>query len=250
MCDNLEAVVQRTVVLAVGQRFRLIGDVHQRLRAAVAFTAVIDFQLYAEIARAFAAEDGEGLEVVIVDGAVLDGSAAIGTVGIVVVQRIPAVVGVDDAPAADASGVVPVIAFGADGEVIVLTAVVGAQETAAAVGADKGQVVQTIGTVEPAVELGKLSFGSTTVGTGAEFGHSKIPPKYKISLRGSPGGLHLYSIYLEGGEKPESVPHPIDADNTSPVYRSMITVAYTEPVGLPPPIQYSTSVVAVTTLPL
>ena len=45
-------------------------------------------------------------------------------------------------------------------------------------------------------------------------------------------------------------PHPIDADNTSPVYRSMITVAYTEPVGLPPPIQYSTSVVAVTTLPL
>lgn len=167
-------------MLAVGQRFGLVGDVHQRLRTAVAFTAVVDLQLHTEIARAFAIEDGVGLEVVIVYGAVLDGRAAIGTVGIVVVQRIPAVVGVDDAPAADAAGVVPVIAFGADGEVIVLTAVVGTQETTAAVIADKGQVVQTVGAVEPAVELGKLSFGSTTVGTGAEFGHSKIPPKCKI----------------------------------------------------------------------
>ena len=84
--------------------------------------------------------------------------------------------------------------------VIVLATVVGAQEMAAAVGADKGQVVQTVEAVEPAVELGKLSFGSTTVGTGAEFGHSKIPPKCKIGLRGSPGGLRSYNIYLEDGK--------------------------------------------------
>ena len=113
-------------MLAVGQRLRLVGDVHQSLRTAVAFTAVIDLQFHAEVARAVAVEDGVGLEVVVVDGAVLDGRAAIGTVGIVVVQRIPAVVGVDDAPAADAAGVVPVVAFGTDGDVIVLTAVVGA----------------------------------------------------------------------------------------------------------------------------
>ena len=126
MCDDLEAIVQRAIVLAVGQHFGLVGNVHQGFRAAVAFTAVVDLQLHTKVTWAVAVEDGVGLEVVVVDGAVLDGRAAIGTVGIVVVQRIPAVVGVDDAPAADAAGVVPVVAFGADGEVIVLTAVAGA----------------------------------------------------------------------------------------------------------------------------
>lgn len=183
-------------MLAVGQRLRLVGDVHQRLRAAVTFTAVIDFQLHAEIAWAVAVEDGVGLEVVVVDGAVLDGRAAIGTVGIVGVQRIPAVVGVDDAPAADAAGVVPVVVFGADGEVIVLAMVVGAQEMAAAVGADKGQVVQTVGAVEPAVELGKLSFGSTTVGADLCGCHGESPPESikKVDTR---VGVYFYNIYAE-----------------------------------------------------
>lgn len=75
---------------------------------------------------------------------------------------------------------------------------------AAAVSADKGQVIQTVGAVEPAVELGKLSFGSTAVGAGAEFGHNKSPPKYKIGLRELPGGLHLYITYLEFPVKTET----------------------------------------------
>ena len=121
----------------------------------------------------------------------------------VVAENGVAVVGGDDAPAADASGVVPVVAFGTDGKVIILAAISGTQETTATVIADKGQIIQTVLTVEPSVELGKLSFGSTAVGTGTGFGHSKIPPKCKISLRESPGGLHLYITYLEFPVKTE-----------------------------------------------
>ena len=164
----------------LGQRFRLVGDVHQRLRIAVTFSAVIDFQLHAEIARAFAVEDGVGLEVVVVDGAVFNGGAARTAIQIVRVIGIPAVVGGDDAPTADAPGVVPVVAFGTDGEVVVLAAVVDAQEAAAAVGADEGQIIQAVLTVEMSVELGKLAFSSAAMGTDTGFGHGKIPPKCKF----------------------------------------------------------------------
>ena len=108
-------------------------------------------------------EDRAGLEVVIVDGAVFNGGAASAAIRLIRVIGIPAVVGGDDAPAADASGVVPVVAFGTDGKVIVLAAISGTQETTAAVIADKGQIIQTVLTVEPSVELAKLSFGSTAV---------------------------------------------------------------------------------------
>lgn len=182
-------------MLAVGQRLRLVGDVHQRLRAAVTFTAVIDFQLHAEIAWAVAVEDGVGLEVVVVDGAVLDGRAAIGTVGIVGVQRIPAVVGVNGVAAAGAADVVLPEAVIADGRGFVVAPAVPPPEAAAAVGAGGGEQFETVRAEQLAIERGQAFCGSAAVGSDLCGCHGESPPEsIKVDTR---VGIYFYNIYAE-----------------------------------------------------
>ena len=102
-------------MFAVGKGIFLIGNAQQSQSAAVILSRTVDFQLNAEITRAVSVEDGTGLEIVIVDRGVFDSVKTIAAIGIVVVQRIPAVIVGDSLPTAGAMGVVVPEAVIADG---------------------------------------------------------------------------------------------------------------------------------------
>lgn len=67
--DNLKAVVQGAVVLAVDALRTVVDQGHQGLGGADALAAFIDLQLHAEVAWAGAVEDGLGLVVIALDAA-------------------------------------------------------------------------------------------------------------------------------------------------------------------------------------
>ena len=54
VADDLEALIQTAIMLAVHTRFVVIADGKNFVRVAVAFPRSVDFQLYAEIARTHA----------------------------------------------------------------------------------------------------------------------------------------------------------------------------------------------------
>ena len=92
MRDDLKAVVQTAIVLAVGKGVLPVGDVQQRRGILTVLARTVDLQLYAEEAGPRAVEDGTGFEIVIVDGAVFDVGAAVAAIGIVVVVGVPALI--------------------------------------------------------------------------------------------------------------------------------------------------------------
>ena len=67
MGDDLESVVQRTVVLAVSIIRRVVGDMQNLFRICVSLTGFIDIQLHAEKAFSISMEDGLRLVVVFVN---------------------------------------------------------------------------------------------------------------------------------------------------------------------------------------
>ena len=92
VCDDLKAVVQTAIVLAIGKGVLLVGDVQQCQGILVVLTSAVDLQLDTEEAGPGAIEDGTGLEIVIMDSAVFNVGAAVTAIGIVIVVRIPAAI--------------------------------------------------------------------------------------------------------------------------------------------------------------
>ena len=58
VCDDLKAVVQTAIVLAIGKGVLLVGDVQQRRDILTVLVRTVDLQLYAEEAGPRAVEDG------------------------------------------------------------------------------------------------------------------------------------------------------------------------------------------------
>lgn len=128
--------------------------------------------------RKLGIKDGLGLIAILMNGAAVDLPAAALAVGVIVVIRVVACIGVDECSAAGTVGVITVVAVRADGERIIFAAVPAAQKTCPAIGANKRQGIQANRAVKPPIELGKLGIGGTAVGTGTGLGcrHGDIPP--------------------------------------------------------------------------
>lgn len=178
MGDDLKAIVKAAVVLAVDQVLLPVGDAEDTLRVVGVFSAAIDLQLDTEETVSLSVEDGLGLIAVLMDSAAVDLPAAALAVGVIVVIRVVAGVGMDERSAAGTVGVIAVVAVGVDGERIVFAAVPAAQKTRPVIGANKRQGIQANRAVKPSIELGKLGIGGAAVGTGTGLGcrHGDIPP--------------------------------------------------------------------------
>ncbi len=156
-----------------------VGDAEETLRVIGVFSAAIDLQLDTEETVSLSVEDdGLGLIAILMNGAAVDLPAAALAVGVIVVIRVIAGVGMDECSAAGTVGVITVVAVRADRERIVFTAVSAAQKTCPAIGAKKRQGIQTNRSVKPSIELGKLGIGGAAVGTDTGLGccHGDIPP--------------------------------------------------------------------------
>ena len=90
--DDLKAVIQTAIVLAVGKGVLPVGNVQQGRGVLVVLAGTVDLQLDTEEAGPGAIEDGTGLEIVIMDSAVFNVGAAVTAIGIVIVVRIPAAI--------------------------------------------------------------------------------------------------------------------------------------------------------------
>lgn len=136
-----------------------VGDVQQRRGILTVLARAVDLQLHAEEAGPGAVENGARLEIVVVDGAAFDVGAAVAAIGIIIVVRIPALVEGDEAAAAGAACVVPVIAVRADGRRRG-AAVVPMPEAGAAIGADLCHAIQTIRAQQIVMELDQVVGGT------------------------------------------------------------------------------------------
>ncbi len=136
-----------------------VGDVQQRRGILTVLARAVDLQLHAEEAWPGAVEDGTGLEVIVVDRAVLDVGAAVAAIRIVIVVRIPALIEGDEAAAAGAAGVVAVIAAGAKGRRRGV-AVVPMPEPGAAADADICHAIQTVRAQQTVMELDQVVGGT------------------------------------------------------------------------------------------
>lgn len=112
--DDLKAVVQGAVVLAIDALRTVVNQGHQGLGGADALAAFVDFQLHAEVAGTGAIEDGLGLVVIALDAAG-DGIAVVACVTqwFILFLVSSLIVGVrqgDQSAAMVAAGIVVVIA--------------------------------------------------------------------------------------------------------------------------------------------
>ena len=180
VCDDLKAVVQTAIVLAIGKGVLLVGDVQQCQGILVVLTSAVDLQLDTEEAGPGAIEDGTGLEIVIMDSAVFNVGAAVTAIGIVIVVRIPAAIKGNKAAAAGAAGVIAVAAVGTDRVSVVVGQAFTLPEPGAAVDADLGHFLQTVRAKQAVMELDQVVGGTAAAGACANrCGHSEIPPKYR-----------------------------------------------------------------------
>ena len=180
MRDDLKAVVQTAIVLAIGKGVLSVDDVQQRQGVLVVLTGTVDLQLHAEETGPGAVEDGTGFEIVVMNGTVLDVGAAVAAIGIIVVVRIPAAIKGNKAAAAGAAGVIAGAAVGADRVSVVVGQAFTLPEPGAAVDADLGHFLQTVRAKQAVMELDQVVGGTAAAGAGANrCGHSEIPPRYR-----------------------------------------------------------------------
>ena len=136
-----------------------VGDVQQRRGILTVLARAVDLQLHAEEAGPRAVEDGARLEIVIVDGTVLDVGAAVAAIGVVVIVGVPAVIKGDEAAAASAASIVAVVAVRAKGRRRG-AAVVPMPEPGAAADADICHAIQTVRAQQTVMELEQVVGGT------------------------------------------------------------------------------------------
>lgn len=107
--DDLKAVPERTIVLAVDVLVMGVGDVHDGIGVAVVLARPVDLQLYAQIAGRRAIENGGGFAVVILNASFLMVAVvAVGVFAVLIALIKVSVILVDDPATAGAGGVVVV----------------------------------------------------------------------------------------------------------------------------------------------
>ena len=139
-----------------------VGDVQQRRGILTVLARTVDLQLHAEEAGPRAVEDGAGLEIVIVDGTVLDVGAAVAAIRIVVIVRVPAVIKGDEAAAAGTPSVIAVAAVGANRVSVVVGQAFTMPEPGAAADADICHAIQTVRAQQTVMELDQVVGGTAT----------------------------------------------------------------------------------------
>lgn len=159
--DDLEAIIQGAVVLAVDALCTVVGQGHQGLGGANTLAAFVDFQLHAEVAGTGAIEDGLGLVVIALDAAG-DGIAVVACVTqwfilFLVSSLIVGICQGDQSAAMVAAGIVVVIAGLAKGD-FRGSGIVIPPETAAAVGTADSFRIQAAWAEGLAVEVDAVGF--------------------------------------------------------------------------------------------
>ena len=145
VADDLEALIQTAIVLAVHTWFVVIADGKNFVRVAVVFPSSVDFQLYAEIARSHAVENRQRLVIIAVDTTppkLLVAALTIRIIFIAVVQ-IAGIIIQKQPPAALTGRVRAVIAPLAE-RVIVRPGIGIIPEPGSAVGTDNGFFVKAV----------------------------------------------------------------------------------------------------------
>lgn len=138
-----------------------------------------------------AVENGAGLEIVIVDGTVLDVGAAVAAIRIVVIVRVPAVIKGDEAAAAGTPSVIAVAAVGANRVSVVVGQAFTIPEAGAAVGTDLCHTIQAVRAQQTVMELDQVVGGQPQreqVRMGVVM--AKFLQNIEIGPRELPGGLH------------------------------------------------------------
>ena len=137
-----------------------VGDVQQHRGILTVLARTVDLQLHAEEAGPRAVEDGAGLEIVVVDGTVLDVGAAVAAIRIVVIVGVPAVIKGDEAAAAGTPSVIAVAAVGANRVSVVVGQAFTIPEAGAAAGTDLCHAIQTVRAQQTVMELDQVVGGT------------------------------------------------------------------------------------------
>lgn len=137
-----------------------VGDVQQHRGILTVLARAVDLQLHAEEAGPRAVEDGAGLEIVVVDGTVLDVGAAVAAIRIVVIVGVPAVIKGDEAAAAGTPSVIAVAAVGANRVSVVVGQAFTIPEAGAAADADICHAIQTVRAQQTVMELDQVVGGT------------------------------------------------------------------------------------------
>ena len=181
--DNFDAVLERTVVLAVDVfQTVLMCGFDNPLGIGITLSCTVDLKFHAKEAVAGAVEDGFGFIVVVVDTlgfiAVVIATRA---VGFVIIVRVVRLVKMDDASAGSAMSVVAVVAVLTEGEAVG-TGVVGEPDAVAAALAFGGVAGDAVGTQEMVGEFEDILGGDVAVAECAvSVGHDILPRKMKIT---------------------------------------------------------------------
>ena len=163
MGDDLKAVLQGAVMLAVDVLFFPVGDFHERSGIGGAFPALIDLKLYAEKAWPVAKENRSGLIVIVLDGIEPMGAAktaeAVDAVrGLALPVLIVSVVHMEEPSTVGTVGVVVLVAALTEGRVVA-AGVFAPPDALAAMGAEDGFFLQAAGAKVMLVEAGALGDG-------------------------------------------------------------------------------------------
>ena len=139
MGDDLKAIIQAAVMLAVDQLSTGVGNIQNPFGVAVGLATLVNLQLHAEITLARTIENRLRLEVVIIDSLCRQG-----VVTVIAIRVIPAVIGipaVDQGTAMGTAFVMVVIANLTEQD-CVRSAVIGLIDPFAAAGTDCGSLVK------------------------------------------------------------------------------------------------------------
>ena len=166
MGDDLKAIIQAAVMLAVDQLSTGVGNIQNSFGVAVRLTALVHFQLHAEITLARTIENRLRLEVVVIDALCRQG-----VVAVIAIRVIPAIIGipaVDQSTAMGTAFVMVVIAVLAERD-CVRSAVIGLIDPFAAAGTDCGLLVKADRAEQFILKWDQLLRGKSlsAMGTGA-----------------------------------------------------------------------------------
>ena len=180
--DDLKAVHQRTVVLTVDAVMLGLGiaNVQDLLGVVLVLTALVDLQLHAKVAFSETEEMELGHVVVVVDGLSVQDVVAMLAVGNVVqIIHVVGAVVVDQLTATAAVGVIVFVAPIAK-RGIARSLVIVAEDAVAAVAAEGGQAVQTLGAVDSPLKLGGLLLKQDAAAFGTGFVSHGISPFFYV----------------------------------------------------------------------
>ena len=194
--DDLQAVLQGTVMLDVDMLVLPVGGLAEPPGLASRFPGLVDLQLHPQVPGTVPVEDGHRFVAVVVDAGahLMIAGVTVGVLLLVVSVHVQGLVGPQQGPAAITVGVVALVAALAEGVVLAALVLI-RPDPPPTVPAEDGTLRQTVRAKILAVELRSFRQGvfPLTVGTGEGLGHSHVLPIEKDSRRIIPRP-HSYDI--------------------------------------------------------